>query len=771
MIGPFSMSRLLGGQNCWGGVIGLVTWILGLGLAVLGQAQPLDSSRYELLLHKSVAPIRLDGVLDEPAWQEAPVADRFFQNFPYDTSFAVLGTSVRVTFDAQFLYVGAVVQQAQEDYIVSSLKRDFSGGSSDVFVVNIDPSQDKLTGFHFAVSPLNVQREGLIDNGVNIPLDWDNKWYSAVKNEPTQWVVEMAIPFKTLRYPAGQSVWRINFGRNSLKQNEVSSWVPVPRQFRPNNLAFTGRLRWPAPPPPPGLNASFIPYLIARTEKDQEFRLPVDNSSALGFDAKIALTPSLNLDLTVNPDFSQVEVDRQITNLSRFELFFPERRQFFLENEDLFSRFGFPDSRPFFSRRIGLANGLVTRVNTDGDTIAVQRNVNVPIQGGFRLSGKLDQNWRIGLLNMQTARVDAIQLNPANYTVGVLQRKIFDRSTIGAIVVNKENFEPRPEGGFALDKQAYNRVVGLEYNLYSKDNKWESEVYYHRSIVNGNNRDAQSAAWFMGYFTKRWNVFLANQYIGARFRADAGFIPRRDVFSSFQQVRHLFFPKTAKLAQKVNVLGIGLENNLAYTASNFGLTDRSHFLTAFVEFPGSGEFSLRFGQDYTYLFFPFDPTNAGGEPLPQGSSYTYYSGGLTYRSDQRKLINYELQLSTGQYFNGRLFQVNGAVSYRWQPVGSFALAYTYNDINLPSPYNQASFWLVGPRAELSFSRNLFFSTFLQYNTQVNNVNINSRLQWRFKPVSDLFLVYTDNYFTEQFFTDPQAKNRALVLKVTYWLNL
>jgi hypothetical protein len=324
------------------------------------------------------------------------------------------------------LYVGAIVYQKQEDYIIASLRRDFSFGPNDEFAVNIDPFLDKINGFHFAVTPMNVQREGLIDNGNNVPTDWDNKWYSAVKNYEDLWVVEMAIPFKTLRYKRkeGANQWRINFTRTAVKQNERSSWVRVPRQFSPNHLAFTALLNWESTPPSAGLNVSLIPFVTTNVEQDKEFDLPTDAGFDLGGDAKIALTPSLNLDLTFNPDFSQVEVDRQLTNLSRFELFFPERRQFFLENEDLFSRFGFPSSRPFFSRRIGLARGTITQTNNDGQEIEVDRSLNVPIRAGARISGKLNNNWRMGLLNMQTAAVDALDLNPANYAVGVLQRKV-----------------------------------------------------------------------------------------------------------------------------------------------------------------------------------------------------------------------------------------------------------------------------------------------------------------------------------------------------------
>ncbi|NRA50111.1 MAG: carbohydrate binding family 9 domain-containing protein [Phaeodactylibacter sp.] len=726
-----------------------------------------------LVIRRTAQPIRLDGVLDEPVWEQADVATNFYQNFPFDTSYAELDTEVKVAFDDAALYIGAIIYQPQEDYIVTSLRRDFESGPSDEFAVNIDPFQDKINGFHFAVTPLNVHREGLIDNGNNISTDWDNKWYAQVANHPEYWVVEMAIPFKTLRYrrSEGANQWRINFSRIAVKQNEQSTWGAVPRQFDINNLAFTRTLDWAESPPSPGLNVSLIPYTIAGIERDEEFRLPAEQNLNIGGDAKVAITPSLNLDLTFNPDFSQVEVDRQLTNLSRFELFFPERRQFFLENEDLFGRFGFPSSRPFFSRRIGLAQGNLRRTTTEGDEIEVRRNFNVPILAGARLSGKLDNNWRIGLLNMQTGSVEDADLAPANYSVGVLQRKVFDRSFVGAIFTNKINYRNDGDGGYEVDGEAFNRVVGLEYNLFSKDNKWEAEAFYHRSFTNDNNVDAQAAAFYVGHYLRNWRIFVPAQYIGRNHDAEMGFIPRRGFFSTSPGITHLIFPKKEWWTKRVIAFGLSARTDFTFNQPDYQLTDRELGAGAFIDFPGQSQLRLDYTQNYTYLFFPFDPTNTGGVELAEDTEYTYPTVSLRFDSDVRKDFYYGISGTYGEYFNGDFARVRLQLNYRWQPVGILALDAMYTDIQLPDPYNDAGIWLVGPRAELSFSRSLFFSVFLQYNTQADNVNINTRLQWRFKPVSDIFLVYTDNYFSDQFLVNPRGKNRAIVLKATYWLNL
>jgi hypothetical protein len=290
-------------------------------------AQPKNdnASKYQLRIKKTNVPIKLDGILDEPAWQnEAEVARQFKLVFPNDTAFSPWPTEMRVCFDEQNIYIAARCRENRTDYTVQSLRRDFGGGTTDVINVLFDPSKDGLNGFMFSVSPLNVQREGLISNGENFALEWDNKWYSAVHNEADYWSVEMAIPFKTLRYSVnpGENSWGLQFIRTKVKDFETGVWAPVPFVFGVTNLAFAGRMIWDTPPPKPGANVSLIPYAIGGANLDylrDTNLVRTDTKTSwnrnIGADAKIALTPGLNLDLTINPDFSQVEVDRQVANL------------------------------------------------------------------------------------------------------------------------------------------------------------------------------------------------------------------------------------------------------------------------------------------------------------------------------------------------------------------------------------------------------------------------------------------------------------------------
>lgn len=735
-----------------------------------------NAETHQLRIRKSAVPIKLDGALNEDAWRTGlEKAERFILNFPNDTAYSPWPTEARMTFDDRNLYVGVICYQKRADYTVQSLRRDFGGGTTDVINFLVDPSKDGLNGFIFSVSPLNVQREGLISTGEVMSLEWDNKWSSAVQNFDDYWTVEIAIPFKTLRYNVseGENSWGLQFIRAKVKDFEASVWAPVPFQYGNTNLSFAGRLIWETPPPKPGANVSLIPYAIGgatldylRDANSLEIKQKTsDWTGNIGGDAKIGLTPGLNLDLTINPDFSQVEVDRQVPNLSRFELFFPETRQFFLENRDLFAMYGFPETRPFFSRRIGLAYNPVSR-----------RNEKVPIVAGARLSGKLTDGLRVGLLNMQTQRRDwdsTSVLPAANFSVATLQQKVHARSTMSAVFVNKQNFLGDLGEQQKTGWQPWNRVAGLEYNLYSKDNRWEGEAYYHRSFSPEKTLRGSTAAAFLGYRDRDHSVNLGYWRVDSTYHAEVGFVPRKGVQGLYPGYSWRYYPKKGWGARNVTNFTFGTDGSLTF-GLNGQTTDRDVSLYAKMDLQDQSGVNTAVFNSYVYLFEPFDPSNTGKAQLPVGGYTT--SGALAeYFTGTSNDWQGSIEFVYRGFFNGEIFSSDGLLSYRWQPVGRFSFQYSYNRIRLPEPYASTDFWLIGPRVELSFRRDLFLSTFLQYNTQANNFNLNARVQWRFAPVSDVFLVYTDNSYAEQIPNSPirlfAPKNRAVVLKVVYWLNL
>jgi len=696
--------------------------------------------------------IFIDGYLDEKIWSEAANHHDFTQYFPFDTSRAIARSNVKVLFNDEFIYIGANLEDSLDgEYVSLSLRRDFTTNNLDVFNIVLDPFGDQTVGYLFGVNPFNVQREGFISNGGNTGEDldysWDNIWYSEVSTSEDGWTVEIAIPFNTLRYREEAKSWGLNFFRSDSKLNEQSTWNRVPRQFLSYNLAFTGLLNWPSRLDAQQNNLSLIPYVLGGQSKDLlEGRS--NNNYATGGDAKIGLSSSLNLDLTINPDFSQVEVDQQQTNLDRFELFFPERRQFFLENADLFSNFGFSDSRPFFSRRIGVAIDSATGQNVQNNLIA-----------GARLTGKLGSDWRVGYLNIQGASDQSIGLPSFNYSVFSLQKKVFERSNVNLLYVGKHNFGAY-DGGSGTEQNS--NLVGVDYNLASADGKWTGKFYYHQTANPDTNTNDFSHGATINYTKLRFFASWTHQIIGKHFEAPVGFVPRNDFKRVNPVIGINIFPKS----KWINQHRLSLSNNWIWK-EGWGITDYNFAANWNVTFLNQANFTFSMLSNYLKLFFPFNPTGISGELFEPGEDFVQTGFLTSYRSDPRKAFFYNIQIITGGFYNGSLRQLSGTLNYRYKQYASIGFNYTLSRIILEGDFTDSDVILLGPRMDITFTNNLFWTTFIQYNSQFDNININSRVQWRFKPVSDLFLVYTDNYFPETF----NAKNRSLVLKLTYWLNI
>lgn len=732
-----------------------------------------DLNGQALLIKRASTPITIDGIMDEGAWDEADIADGFNQIFPYDSSKALAPTDVRMTYDDDFVYVLAVMHsEFPHDVVVSSLRRDYRGDAYDGFTVVLDTYKDKTNAFVFGINPYGVQREGLISNGGNsiandggissgsssFSLTWDNKWYSEAKIYDEYWIAEMAIPFKTIRYKENMDSWLINFYRIDSHYEEKTTWAPIPRNLEVLNLAFNKELHWDKPLQNPGQNISLIPYTAVKATKDYEGQTPSETKLSVGGDAKIALSSSMNLDLTINPDFSQVETDQQVTDLNRFEIYFPEQRQFFLENADLFGAFGSSDARPFFSRRIGVARDTSTGAN-----------IMNPLYFGGRMSGNINNKWRVGLMSIQAAEETDINLPSTNYTVASVQHRIGQRSNIAAMVVSKQAFQDSIGGDIKINPTAWNRTVGMDLNLATADNKWSGKGYYHRSFDPDGMDSTFSYGAAVYYQTYRWQINSDYKSIGANYNPEVGFTPRTD----FQQIRgtayYNLYPSKGPIQSHAPGVDFDVLGNQTY-----GNTDWDINLVYRINFRNTAEFNMSLRRQYIYLFKPFDPSGSDGPELPVDSEYEYNFIKAEYASSKRKSFFYELGTKSGQYFNGTRINFEGTLSYRFIPWAITSVNFEYNRIRLPEPYNDSNLYLVGPKFDITFTKKIFWTTYIQYNSQINNMNVNTRFQWRYQPVSDLFIVYTDNYFAgidNRFIDFNRPKFRALVVKLTYWFNL
>jgi len=731
-------SKIFSAAKSMNRIIIIYFFLFGL----LSNAQKKNGA-FRLNIKKTDQLIEIDGIGGDIAWQTTDVAKDFFMVLPMDDGPANEKTEIRMTYDDKNLYLLATFYHGKKgNYTVESLRRDFSFGKNDNFLLFMDPFNNQTTGFSFGANAYGAQWDGTMFNGSNIDLNWDSKWISKTTRDDEKWVFEMALPFKSIRYEEGVREWGINFSRLDLKSSEKSSWTPVPRQFPTSSMAYNGTLVWDTPPPKPKTNFSIIPYVLGEVNQNRTKSDNTNYDAKIGGDVKFSISSSLNLDLTVNPDFSQVEVDRQITNLDRFELFFPERRQFFLENGDLFANFGYDRIRPFFSRRIGLG---------------------VPIQAGARVSGNLNEKWRVGLMDIQTASIDDTGLPSQNFAVLSLQRKMFSRSSLGLLLVNKQSVNyPQENDSINSQFSKYNRNLGVEYNLASSDNLWNGKAFLLKSFAPEKENSGVVQAANLEYSSRKWSWGIQEEWVSENYSAEVGFVPRTGFIKMSSFLGHLFFPK------KGSIVSHGPRLNAFYFFDeSFKRTDNTSFLQYFFQFRNRSSLEFFISDDYVELLDPFDPTQLGIAELETGTKHQWNAFGWEYASKPQSLFTYGFTGRLGGYYQtGRRTSLTTELGYRFQPYIGFSANLNYNLIELPAPWNTNQFWLIGSEIDITFTNKLFFANLFQYNEQTKNFNLNSRLQWRYAPASDLFLVYSNNQMIDPF----MPRDWSLTLKFTYWFN-
>jgi hypothetical protein len=695
-----------------------------------------------------------DGILNEPIWETANSADNFWQYFPLDSVQAKQQTEIKMLYDDKNLYIGIIVYAEGKDYSIQSLKRDFRAGNSDNITLLFDTFNDNNNAFLFGINPYGVRREGLVSGGGidrrGFTISWDVKWKGNSKIYDSWYTSEMVIPLTSFKFKEGETKWRFNSYRFDNQSNETTTWVNIPQNQNIFGLGFMGEMEFEKPLGKSRTPIALIPYVNGSALKDFE----VDNTTnklSVGGDAKISIGNSMNLDITVNPDFSQVEVDDQVTNLSRFEISLPEKRQFFIDNNDLFGSFGDSrDANPFFSRRIGIAQ------DTADNTIENK------IIGGVRLSGKLTKGLRLGFLNIQTTADEDNEIPSNNNMMLALQQTVFSRSNIGFFFINRQSFE---DYDFVLPEDEYNRVLGIDYNLISRDNVWNGKFFFQKSFQPGIKDNDIATGARLEYNSRNYNISGKLIYVAEDFRSDLGFVRRTDILKSFVQFERVFWPRNSFIQNHAfQIFPIALWSP-SMDLKNTDYDVRGQWQARFRD---QSRFSAEFSHKYTFLIDDFDPTGSDdGIPLPGNQGYYYNSVQVEFNSDRRKIFSYSLEPTIGRFFNGNRFSVQGGMTFRFQPKVFLSMLMRYDKIELPDPYPSADIWLISPKIEVTFSKSIFWSTLIQYSNQRDNFGINSRLQWRFAPLSDLFLVYNDNYFVDGF----APKTRSINLKITYWLNI
>lgn len=713
-------------------------------------------SRFRLSARKTSIPIKIDGNLDDAAWQDADTSSNFWQKWPIDGRLAKAKTQIRCAYNEQFFYVAATCYQDSGKYIVQSLKRDVSYWDSDGIAVVIDPLNLSNNGYFFALTPAGVQTEALLaaTNQDDLNPTWDNVWWGEVKSYPDHWTAEFAIPMRIMRFKDEQKEWGINFIRNDANRGHYSTWVQMPLQFNGTDLGWTGALQFDDGPKNAKRNYAIIPYVTGGSNKDSENKQPAKTTADLGLDAKIGIGSSMNLDLTINPNFSQIEIDEQVINLTRFSIQLPEKRTFFLENADLFGDFGFELIRPFFSRRIGL--------DAEGNQI--------PILGGARLTGNINANTRIGVLNMQTQKQNSQA--GENFSAMVFNRRLFGRTTLRGYFLNRQRI-----GEAEQNFESWGRNAGGEFLFISPKGSMQAWSSFHQSFKSGiSYQDWWGQSGFK-HTARNFELTVDFLHMGANYYADMGYelrIPNYDAVKDttfrigynmqYTEAIWRILPKSE--SSKLNSTQISA-NSFTVFNPNMSLNEYNGGINLEMSFRNTSQFSVytNFNHANVPVSFKFDDESIEKYPALPAAGYTFANARMEWTSDSRKALNFSAGFTGGEFYNGQQWSGDLGVGIRAQPWGNFRVSASYNKLDFPAPYADAEILAITPRIEFFFNRTLNWTTFLQYNTQANNFNINSRVQWRFRPMSDVFVVFTDNYFAQGW----AHRNRALVVKVNYWL--
>ena len=724
-----------------------LSFIFLFPICISSASEPIE---YRAEAYRTFQSIEIDGDFNETDWQHAKLINQFVQTEPDEGVPITESTAVRILYDEKNIYFGFTCSSSWRDSIVANeMRRDAENlrENDNVFIL-LDTYNDKRNGVFFRINPLGAMQDiALTNSGDSQNRSWDAVWDCRSKINDDHWTTEIAIPFSQLRFNRSESmVWGINFGRTIRQKNEEATWVPVSRQYgsrskyRTANLGSLVGLAGITP----SRRLEVLPYVlpgVSRIEGEEG----TDGVFDIGLDLKYGLTSNLTADLTLNTDFAQVEADQEQVNLTRFSLYFPEKRPFFLEGAGLFD-FGIP--RPsffsppplilFYSRRIGLEEGYA-----------------IPILGGGKITGKMGP-YGIGLLNVLTDEFhtdpsvtdedDIVDLSRTNYSVLRVTRDLFSGSSIGAIAINKQ------------DTDTYNRAGGLDF-AYRPNDSIDVRGLWARTYeeeVSGKN-DAM-------YFGGTWRNSLLRfngtyTFIGEDFNPEVGFVRRQGSRRFRGQMRFTPWPR------KFGVRRIFMGPEVDYILNQDDeLETREFSLTNWFQLEQGSWINVEIRRTSEFLDEDFEIREGVIIPV---DDYNLTTLRTMIDTDEGRKISGRFGANYGTFFNGtnRGFDIQA----NFKPSGrlAFETQYQFNRVNLPSedPFNVNIF---GSRIVYSFTTTLFAKLFAQWNSDDELISANFLLNYIYRPGSDFYLVFNRIYDSGSAKTTPGES--TVVAKMTYWWN-
>jgi len=663
-------------------------------------------------------PIKIDGKLDEPDWSHADVARDFRQQEPNEGEPASEKTEVRLLFDDKNLYVGVHAFDSEPSRLnARELVRDATFSNDDKVEILLDTYHDRRNAYRFAVNPRGTQQDALItDEGRDVNLSWDAPWISAGRADETGWIVEIAIPLTTLRFREGADTWGLNFARIIRRKNEENLWTSWQRSFGLERVSQAGELI--------GVDEIKRRRLLeVKPYASGGWREGVPLIGEPGFDAgmhakaglevaKIGITPSLTAEFTANPDFGQAEVDTQVVNLTRFSVFFPEKRDFFLENAGIFL-FGRAEANQlFFTRRIGLTD--------DGAP--------VPIDYGAKITGKVG-SYNVGFLQVQTRKLgepgSGFGVPRQQFTVARVKRDILERSYVGAMFVNRQ-------GATSANGTAYNRGAGIDAEFNFTDH-YQLKAFLMETTTPGVRSSFLSGRIDSRFENDLWRFITVYEDIGSNFNPEVGFIERKDIRQYFGQLAYKPRPRFLPHVRQME-----FETQLEYYSDRKNnLATRQTELSWETQFKNSSVFFFRPIEQVTdVLKEPFEIRR--GIIIPPGT-YHFNRPRLSYTSDSSRKLVLTGRYQWGDFYSGQRDEITAGATYRPNAHLLFDFSNSFNSVRLPQ--GEFTTNLFAGRVNYNFSRKLLTSALMQLNSAARLSTINIRVRYIYKPNSDFFVIY------------------------------
>jgi len=737
------------------GALAFAVWLCSAAGAEGGQQVDYGTARLDRRLPavRAAGAITIDGMLDEPDWSRAAVATGFLQNDPREGEPATEETEVRVLYDANHLYVGVLARDRDPAAILTSeLAKDFNRQSGDDFEIVLDTFHDGRNGYMFATNARGAKWDAqMINEGREINENWDALWQVRTRITEEGWHAEIAIPFRTLRFgSAASQTWGVNFQRRVRRRNEDSFWAPLPRIYDLTRVSLAGTLEG-LEGVRPGSDVRVKPYVLGSSGASRVARIGTDADA--GVDVKFGVTSGLTWDFTVNTDFSQVEADEQQVNLTRFSLFFPEKRDFFLENSGVF-QFGqgggllfagggagtggggfFPprgqDAILFFSRRIGLSDA--------GEAI--------PILGGTRLTGRVG-DYSLGVLTIQQR--GARGAPAANVSAVRLRRNVLANSDVGVLVLNKEAGGPR-----------FNRVAGADANFrffdYLNLNAAAARTFSPAdAALPGAGSESMGRAGG-SYRDTRWDLTAFYLRIGERFNDEMGFVPRLGIAKFESQYGMRFRPRRISRWFREAFPHLGYMNISRLTGGLQSRLVQAHLSLNFQD--GSGS-ELGVDPATENLVEPFVINRRRGIVIPAGR-YEFSDWFVTWRTNASAPVAVNGRVGVGEFYDGykQSYAIGAAVRLHGRLNAS--ITESRNQIRLGAGAYTTD--LITARVEYGFSTTAFVNALVQYNTDAREWSSNLRFNIIHRPLSDIYVVVNERRDTDT----GGLIDRAFVVKMTY----